>query len=157
MALQKVCATYYTICYLLTEVDDIKKRWQEYTEELYKKGLHDPDNNMVWSLEPDILEHKVKWALLLLLLLLLSRFSRVRLFTTPWTTAYQAPPSMGFSGQEYWSGVPWALESIKTKKASGGDGIPAELFQILKEDAGQVPRKYHRERSLASYSPWGCK
>ena len=45
---------------------------------------------------------------------------------------------MGFSGQEYWSGVPRALESIKTKKASGGDGIPAELFQILKEDAVKV-------------------
>ena len=51
----------------------------------------------------------------------------------------------------------WALGSITTNKASGGDGIPVELFQILKEDAGQVPRKYHRERSLASYSPWGCK
>ena len=45
---------------------------------------------------------------------------------------------MGFSGQEYWSGVPWALESIKTKKASGGDGIPAELYQILKNDAVKV-------------------
>ena len=45
---------------------------------------------------------------------------------------------MGFSGQEYWSGVPWALESIKTKKASGGDGIPTELYQILKEDAVKV-------------------
>ena len=53
--------------------------------------------------------------------------------------------------------VKWALGSITMNKASGGDGIPVELFQILKEDAGQVPRKYHRERSLASYSPWGCK
>ena len=42
-------------------------------------------------------------------------------------------------------------------KASGGDGIPVELFQILKEDAGKVPGKYHGQRSLASYSPWGCK
>ena len=70
----------------LTEAEDIKKRWQEYTEELYKKNLHDPD------FEPDILECKVKWA----------------------------------------------LESITTKKASGGDGIPAELFQILKDDAINV-------------------
>ena len=72
----------------LTEVEDIKKRWQEYTEELYKKDLHDPDNHdgVITHLEPDILECKVKWA----------------------------------------------LESITMNKASGDDGIPAELFQILK-------------------------
>ena len=94
MALQKVCATYYTICYLLTEVDDIKKRWQEYTGELYKKGLHDPDNHdaVITHLEPDILGCKVKWA----------------------------------------------LGSITMHKASGGDGIPAELFQIPKDDAVKV-------------------
>ena len=75
----------------LTEVEDIKKRWQEYREELYKKDLHDPDNrdDVFTNLEPDILECEVKWA----------------------------------------------LESITTKKASGGDGIPVELFQILKDDA----------------------
>ena len=74
----------------LTEAEDIKKRWQEYTEELYKKDLHDPDNyDGVTHLEPDILEREVKWA----------------------------------------------LESIITNKASGGDGIPVELFQILKDDA----------------------
>ena len=75
----------------LTEEEDIKKRWQEYTEELYKKGLHDPDNHdgMITYLEPDILECKVKWA----------------------------------------------LGSITTNKASGGDGIPVELLQILKDDA----------------------
>ena len=74
----------------LTEAEDIKKRWQEYTKDLYKKDLHDPDNHdgVITHLEPDILECKVKWA----------------------------------------------LESITTDKASGGDGIPAELFQILKED-----------------------
>ena len=73
----------------LTEAEDIKKRWQEYTEELYKKDLHDPDNydGMISHLEPDILECEVKWA----------------------------------------------LESITTNKASGGDGIPVELFQILKD------------------------
>ena len=78
----------------LTEAKDIKKRWQEYTEELYKKDLHDPDNHdgMITHLEPDILEWEVKWA----------------------------------------------LESITTNKASGGDGIPAELFQILKCDAVKV-------------------
>ena len=75
----------------LTEAEDIKKRWQEYTAELYKKDLHDPDNHngVITHLEPDILECEVKWA----------------------------------------------LESITTNKASGGDGIPVELFQILKDDA----------------------
>ena len=74
----------------LIEAEDIKKRWQEYTEELYKKDLHDSDSNggMITHLEPDILECKVKWA----------------------------------------------LESITINKASGGDRIPAELFQILKDD-----------------------
>ena len=80
----------------LTEAEDIKKRWQEYTEELYKKDLHNPDNhNGVIThthLEPDILECEVKWA----------------------------------------------LESITANKASGGDGIPGELFQILKDDAVKV-------------------
>ena len=72
----------------LTEAEDIKKRWQEYIGELYKKDLHDPDNHngVIIHLEPDILECEVKWA----------------------------------------------LESITTNKASGGDGIPVELFQILK-------------------------
>ena len=78
----------------LTEAEDIKKRWQEYTEELYKKDLYDPDNHegVITHLEPDILECEVKWA----------------------------------------------LESITTNKASGGDGIPVELFQILKDDAVKV-------------------
>ena len=78
----------------LTEAEDIKKRWQEYTEELYKKDLHEPDNHdgVITHLEPDILECEVKWA----------------------------------SG------------SITTNKASGGDGIPVELFQILKDDAVKV-------------------
>ena len=77
-----------------TEAEDIKKRWQEYTEELYKKDLHDPDNHdgVITDLEPEILECEVKWA----------------------------------------------LESITTNKASGGDGIPVELFQILKDDAVKV-------------------
>ena len=80
----------------LTEAEDIKKKWQEYTEELYKKDLQDPDNHdsVITHLEPDILECKVKWA----------------------------------------------LESITTNKASGGDGIPVELFQILKDDAVKVLR-----------------
>ena len=78
----------------LTEAENIKKRWQEYTEELYNKDLHDPDNHddVITNLEPDILECEVKWA----------------------------------------------LESITTKKASGGDGAPVELFQILKDDALKV-------------------
>ena len=71
-----------------TKAEDIKKRWQEYTEELYKTNFHDPDNHdgMITDLEPDILECEVKWA----------------------------------------------LESITMNKASGGDGIPVELFQIQK-------------------------
>ena len=78
----------------LKEAEDIKKRWQEYTEELYKKDLHDIDNHdsVITDLEPDILECEVKWA----------------------------------------------LESITTNKASGGDGIPVELFQILEDDAVKV-------------------
>ena len=78
----------------LTEAEGIKKRWQEYTEELYIKDLHNPDNHdyVVTNLEPDILECEVKWA----------------------------------------------LESITTNKASGGDGIPVELFQILKDDTVKV-------------------
>ena len=78
----------------LTEAEDIKKRWQEYTQELYKKDLQDPDKHggVITYLEPDILEYEVKWT----------------------------------------------LGSITTNKASGGDGIPVELFQILKDDAVKV-------------------
>ena len=82
------------ICMDLTEAEDVKKRWQEYTEELYKKDLHDPDNHdgVITHLEPDILECEVKWA----------------------------------------------LGSITMNKASEGDGIPVELFQILKDDSVKV-------------------
>ena len=75
----------------LTEAEDIKKRWQEYTEELHKKDLHNPDNNngVITHLQTDIQECEVKWA----------------------------------------------FGSITTNKAGGGDGIPVELFQILKDDA----------------------
>ena len=81
-------------CMDLTEAEDIKKRWQEYTEELYKKDLHHPDNHdgVITHLEPDILECEIKWA----------------------------------------------LGSITMNKASGDDGIPVELFQILKDDAVKV-------------------
>ena len=78
----------------LTEAEDIKKRWQEYTEELYKKDLHDPDNHddVITHLEPDILKCEVKWA----------------------------------------------LGSLTMNKASGVDGIPVELFQVLKDDVVKV-------------------
>ena len=78
----------------LKEAENIKKRWQEYTEELYKKDFHNPDNHdsIITYLEPDILECEVKWA----------------------------------------------LENITTSRASGADGIPVELFQILKDDAVKV-------------------
>ena len=101
----------------LTEAEGIMKRWQEYTEELYKKDLHDPDNHngVITHLEPDILECKVKWA----------------------------------------------LGSITTNKANGGDGIPVELFQILKDDAVKVlysicqqiwKTNHHKQRQTTS---WG--
>ena len=85
----------------LTEAEDIKKRWQEYTEELYKNDLHDPDNHngVITHLEPDILECEVKWA----------------------------------------------LGSITTNKASGGDGIPVKLSQILKDDAVKVLLSIQRQ------------
>ena len=87
----------------LTEAEDIKKRWQEYTEELYKRDLHDPDNHSGvithTHLEPDILECEVKWA----------------------------------------------LESITMNKASGGDGIPVELFQILNDDAVKVLHSIYQQ------------
>ena len=78
----------------LRKEEDIRKRWQEYTEKLYKKYLHNPDNHdgVIFHLEPNILEYKVQWA----------------------------------------------LGSITMNKANGGDGIPAELFQILKDDAVKV-------------------
>ena len=85
----------------LTEAEDIKKRWQDYTEELCKKDLHNPDNHdgMITHLESDILECKVKWA----------------------------------------------LGSITTKKASGCDEIPVELFQILKDDTVKVLHSIHQQ------------
>ena len=85
----------------LIEAEDIKKRWQEYTEELYKRDLNDPDNHdgVITHLESDILECKVKWA----------------------------------------------LGSTTLNKASGGDGIPAELFQILKDDAGKVLHSIYQQ------------
>ena len=85
----------------LTEAEDIKKRWQEYTDELYKKDLHDPDNpnGVITHLEPDILECEVKWA----------------------------------------------LGSITTNKASGGDRIPVELFQILKDDTVKVLHSIYQQ------------
>ena len=85
----------------LTEAEDIKKRWQEYIEELYKKVVNDSDNHngLITHLEPDILESKVKWA----------------------------------------------LGSISMHKASGGDGIPGELFQILKDDAVKVLHSIYQQ------------
>ena len=85
----------------LTEAEDIKKRRQEYTEELYRKDLHDPDNHdgVITHLEPDILECEVKWA----------------------------------------------LGSITTNKASGGDGIPVDLYQILKDDAVKVLHSIYQQ------------
>ena len=85
----------------LSEAEDIKKRWQEYTEELYKKDLHDPDNHngVITHLELDILECEVKWV----------------------------------------------LGSITMNKASGGNGIPVELFQILKDDVVKVLHSTHQQ------------
>ena len=97
----------------LTEAEDIKKRWQEYTEELYKKDLHDPDNHygVITHLDPDILECEVKWA----------------------------------------------LGSITTNKASGGDEIPVELFQILKDDAVKVLHSICQQMSKTQQWPHDWK
>ena len=97
----------------LPEAEDIKKRWQEYTEDLYKKDLHDPDNHdgVNTHLEPDILECEVKWA----------------------------------------------LGSITTNKASGGDGIPVELFQILKDDAVKVLYSICQQIWKTQHWPQGWK
>ena len=97
----------------LTEAEDIKKRWQEYTEELYKKDLHDPDNHdgVLTHLEPDILECEVKWA----------------------------------------------LGSTTTNKASGGDGIPVELFQILKNAAVKVLHSIYQRIWKTQQWPQGWK
>ena len=97
----------------LTEAEDIKKRWQEYTEEAYKKDLHDPDNHdsVITHLEPDILECKVQWA----------------------------------------------LGSITTKKASGGDGTSVDLFKILKDDAVKVLHSICQQIWKTQQWPWGWK
>ena len=97
----------------LTEAEDIKKRWQEYTEQLYKKDLHDPNNHdgVITHLEPDILECEVKWA----------------------------------------------LGSITTNKASGGDGIPVELLQILKDDAVKVLHSISQKIWKTQQWPQDCK
>ena len=93
----------------LIEAEDIKKRWQEYTEELYKKDLHDPDNHdgVITHLKPDILEYKVQWA----------------------------------------------LGSITTNKAGRGDGIPAELFQILQDGTGKGCTQYASKFGKPSSGP----
>ena len=97
----------------LTEAEDIKERWQEYTEELYKRDLHNQDNHsdVITHLEPDILECEVKWA----------------------------------------------LESTTTNKASGGDGIPGELFQILKDDAVKVLHSICQQIWKTQQWPQGLK
>ena len=97
----------------LTEAEDIKKRSREYTEELYRKGLNDPDNHngLITHLQPDILECEVKWA----------------------------------------------LGSITTNKASGGDGIPAEQFQILKDDAVKVLHSICQQIWKTQLWPQDCK
>ena len=94
----------------LTEAEDIKKRWQEYTEELYKRELHDPDNHdgVITYLEPDILICEVKWT----------------------------------------------LGSNTTNKASGGDGITVQLFQILKDDAVKVLQSLGSARSKCGQLKW---
>ena len=99
----------------LTEAEDIKMKWQEYTEELYKKDFHDTDNHdgVISHLEPDILECKVKWAL-------------------------------------------GSLGSISMNKASGGDGIPVELFKILKDDAVKVHSVCQQIRKMQQW-PWDWK
>ena len=97
----------------LTEAEDIKKRWQEYMEEMYKEDLDDPDSHddVITNLEPDILGSEVRWA----------------------------------------------LESITTNKASGGDGIPVELFQVLKDDAVKVLHSKCQQIRKTQQWPLGWK
>ena len=97
----------------LTEAEDIKKRWQEYMEEWYKKYLHNPDNqdDVITNVEPDILECEVKWA----------------------------------------------LESITMNKASGGDGIPVDLFKILKDDVVKVLHSICQQIWKIQQWPQDCK
>ena len=97
----------------LTEAEDIKKRWQEYSEELYKNDLHDPDNHdgVITHLEPAILEYEVKWV----------------------------------------------LRSITMNKASGSNGIPVELFQILKDDAVKVLHSICQQIWKTQQWPQDCK
>ena len=97
----------------LTEAEDIKKRWQEYTERLYKKYLHDQynHNGVITHLQPDVLEYEVKWG----------------------------------------------LKSITTNKASGGDGISVELFQILKDDAVNVLHSIYQQIWKTQQRPQGWK
>ena len=99
--------------YLTKQAEDIKKRWQEYTEGLYKKDLHGPDNHngVITHLEPDILKREVKWA----------------------------------------------LESIAMNKGTGGDGIPVELFQILKDDAVKVLHSICQQIWKTQQWPWDWK
>ena len=99
----------------LKEAEDIKKRWQQYTEELYKKDLYDPGNHDggITYLEPDILECEVKWALGSI-------------------TMNKASGGDGIPLELFQILKDWALGSITINKATGGDGIPVELFQILK-------------------------
>ena len=97
----------------LTEAEDIKKRWQEYTKKLYKKDHHDPDDHdgVITHLDPDILESKIKWV----------------------------------------------LGSLTTNKVSRGDGIPVELFQILKDDAEKVVHSICQQIWKTQQWPQDCK
>ena len=118
----------------LTEAEDIKKRWQEYTEELYKKDLHDPynHNGVITHLESDILECEVKWALESITMNKASGGEEipVELFQILKDDAVIIHLEPDILECE----VKWALESITMNKASGGDGIPVVLFLILKDD-----------------------
>ena len=101
----------------LTEAEDIKKRWQEYTEELYKKDLHDQDNHdgLITDLEPGILECEVKWALHSITMNKAAAAKSLQSCLTL-MAAHQAPLSLGFSRQEYWSGLPFPPPMHESEK-----------------------------------------
>ena len=101
----------------LTEAEDIKKRWQEYTEELYKKDLHDPDNHdgLITDLEPGILECEVKWALDSITMNKAAAAKSLQSCLTL-TAAHQAPLSLRFSRQEHWSGLPFPPPMHESEK-----------------------------------------
>ena len=117
------------------EAEDIKKKWQEYTKELYKKDLHDPDNHdgMITHLEPDILECEVKWALKVEVLVTQS----CPTLCNPWTI-FPASLSMVFSRQEYWSELPFSSPEDLPDPGIEPRSPALQVVSLLVEQPGEI-------------------